>query len=106
MIFTGSIITFEEGGREAGLEALKAYPQIEIYASSDDGMTAVAAIETENTGTLEQITNSLKKDENIKDIAHHYMYFGEEVEKMLERGEAPALEELFKSAGIKTDEAV
>ncbi|QAR32042.1 hypothetical protein EP073_01080 [Geovibrio thiophilus] len=107
MIFTGSIINFEDGKKEAALEVLKTCPQIEVHTFSEDGRSAVVSIETEDSKELEAITDRLKKESSIKDIAHHYMYFGEETEKLLsESAQSPELGEFFKSARTKNGKAV
>ncbi len=107
MIFTGSIITFAEGKKETALEMLKAFPQVEIHSFSEDGLNAVVSIESTDSKELENLTETLKKDSTIKDIAHHYMYFGEETEKLLAEGnENPDLGQFFKSARNKNGKAV
>ncbi|GAB1536023.1 hypothetical protein ADMFC3_16540 [Geovibrio sp. ADMFC3] len=107
MIFTGSIISFEAGQSAEALKLLEKFPEIEVHTFSEDGNNAVVSIETNDSKALESITDKLKKADGIKDIAHHYMYFGEETEKLLtEDAASTELGAFFKSARIKNGKAL
>ncbi|WP_022851437.1 chaperone NapD [Limisalsivibrio acetivorans] len=97
MIFAGSIITVNKDMLEEADELLKSYDEIEVYTVSDD-YQAVVAIETKGNKELEALTNELNTHDSIIEISHHYVYFGDEVQRMIDKGESPKeLEELFRS---------
>lgn len=96
MIFAGSVIYLQQNCLKPVKEFLSDYKQLEIYSEAEDGTQLVVAFEVENDMVLQDLCLELKKNACITDIAHHYFYFEDEVEKALQ-GEKPELTGFFKS---------
>jgi nitrate reductase NapAB chaperone NapD len=86
MIFTGSLLTYKSESANDVVYFLKQFSEIEIYAISEEKNGIIVVIEAKTEEELEELCSTLLKNENIIDIAHHYLNFEEEVEK-IEKGE-------------------
>lgn len=87
MIFTGSLITYRSEYADEVTYFLKQFPEIDVYGISEEKNGIIVVIEASTQEELEELCNKLIQNENIIDIAHHYLNFEEEVEK-IEKGEA------------------
>jgi len=85
MIFTGSLVTFKGKSAEEIANFLKQFPQIEIFGVAEEKNGIIVVIEAHTQDEIEELCNRLLQNENIIDIAHHYLNFEEEVEK-IEKG--------------------
>lgn len=104
MIYSGSLITIQEGSLEGVLEYLKEFPQLDVYSVSADKKQIVVAIEEENDSTLEDLCSKITLNTDIINIAHHYFHFEDEVDKAINEGIAPDLKgfgkKKFKNAKL------
>ncbi|HMK35371.1 MAG TPA: chaperone NapD [Desulfomonilaceae bacterium] len=87
MVITGSALFIEPGTTEQVTQKLREYPEITIQTTAPSGTELVVNMEAENHGALEDLCNSLKEHiPEIIDVAHIYIHFEEEVEKMVSGG--------------------
>jgi nitrate reductase NapAB chaperone NapD len=83
MIITGSALMIEPGSDATVLERLKDFPEVTFHVKSASGTELVVNLEAEDHDSLEQICTRLKEAiPEIIEIAHVYMNFEDEIEKI------------------------
>ena len=83
MVITGSILLIEQGTDEQVLQGLKDFPEVTYHVQSSKGTELVVNLEAEDQGALEELCSRLKAAiPNIVEVAHVYVNFEEEIEKI------------------------
>ena len=83
MVITGSALLINPGSDEAVLEKLKDFPQVTFHVKSESSTELVVNLEADDHGALDQLCDSLRRAiPEIVDIAHIYVNFEEEIEKI------------------------
>lgn len=83
MVITGSALLIKPGSDEKVLERLKDFPEVTFHVKSASGLELVVNLEAEDTEVLEQLCKHLRESiPEIVDIAHVYVNFEEEIEKI------------------------
>lgn len=83
MVITGSAIFVQPGSDRLVVERLKHYPHLTFQAKSDAGTELVVNLEAEDLDELENLSCQIKNEiSEIVDIAHIYVNFEEEIEKI------------------------
>lgn len=87
MIITGSALFVESGSSEEVKEALSAFPEVTFHGESRSSQQIVITIEADGIRDLDRICSQMADEiPEIIDIAHLYVNFEDEVEKI--RGRA------------------
>lgn len=83
MVITGSALMIEPGSDTTVLERLKQFPEVTFQVKSESGTELVVNLEAEDHDSLERLCGKLKESiPEIIEIAHVYMNFEEEIEKI------------------------
>ena len=83
MVITGSALLIERGSDAVVLARLKQFPEVTFHVKSESGTELVVNFEAEDHDALERLCSRLKEAiPEIIEIAHVYMNFEEEVEKI------------------------
>ena len=83
MVITGSVLLIQPGSDQAVLARLKAFPRVTFHIQSQSSLEMVVNLEAENMTALEHLCTLLRQGiPEILDIAHVYVNFEEEVEKI------------------------
>ena len=83
MIITGSALFIEAHSSDTVLEKIKRFPAVTFQVMSDSGKELVVNLEAEDHNSLECLCRELRTEiPEIIEIAHIYVNFEEEVEKM------------------------
>jgi nitrate reductase NapAB chaperone NapD len=83
MVITGSALIIERGSDATVLERLKKFPEVTFHVKSESGTELVVNLEAEDHDSLERLCSKLKESiPEIIEIAHVYMNFEEEIEKI------------------------
>ncbi|MBI4965405.1 MAG: chaperone NapD [Desulfomonile tiedjei] len=83
MVITGSALLIKPGSHETVLERLKDFPEVTFHVKSQSGLELVVNLEAEDHEALEQLCYRLRESiPEIVDIAHVYVNFEEEIEKI------------------------
>ena len=89
MIVTGSALFTDAGMWEAVVNRLNEFPEVTYQARSDSGTELIVNFEADDHAALEALCDRLKQAiPQIVEIAHMYINFEEEIEK-IEAGEMP-----------------
>lgn len=89
MIITGSALFIEPNSSDAVLEKIGRFPAVTFQVMSESGKELVVNLEAEDHGALENLCRELRTEiPEILEIAHIYVNFEEEVEKMAATGTA------------------
>jgi hypothetical protein len=84
MVITGSALFIEPGSDTRVIEQLQEHPQTTFHVKSESGTELVVNLEAEDHNELENLCDELKRQiPEIVEIAHLYVNFEEEVEKLL-----------------------
>ncbi len=85
MIITGSALLIQHGSEETVLTRLKDFPGVTFQVKSETGTELVVNLEASDPGALDLLCGELKRRiPEIVDIAHLYVNFEEEIDKLLE----------------------
>ncbi len=83
MIITGSALMIKPGSDAAVLERLQQFTEVTFHVKSASGTELVVNLEAEDHDSLERLCSRLKETiPEIIEIAHVYMNFEEEIEKI------------------------
>lgn len=83
MIITGTALFIEPHSSDAVLEKIGRFPAVTFQAMSESGKELVVNLEAEDHEYLERLCRDLRSEiPEIIEIAHIYVNFEEEVEKM------------------------
>jgi nitrate reductase NapAB chaperone NapD len=83
MVITGSALLIEPGSDALVLERLNQFPDVTFHVKSDSGTELVVNLEAEDHESLERLCSHLKEAiPEIIDIAHVYVNFEDEIEKI------------------------
>ncbi len=83
MIITGSALFVEPDKSEKVKQGLAGFPEITFHCESQSSLEMVVTIEAEGTRDLDRICSELKsRMPEIVDIAHLYVNFEDEVERI------------------------
>jgi nitrate reductase NapAB chaperone NapD len=83
MVITGSAIIIQPGSDAEVLERLKQFPEVTFHVKSESGTELVVNLEAKDHDALERLCSTLKESiPEIIEIAHVYMNFEEEIEKI------------------------
>ena len=83
MVITGSALLIKPGCTEKVLTRLKDFPEVTFQVKSDSGVELVVNFEAEDHDALERLCKDLQESiPEIVDIAHVYVNFEEEIEKI------------------------
>ena len=83
MVITGSALLIRPGSDTAVIERLKQFPGVTFHVKSESGTELVVNFEAEDHYSLERLCSRLKETiPEIIEIAHVYMNFEEEIEKI------------------------
>ncbi len=84
MVITGSALFIEPGSDRHVIERLKELSRVTYHVRSESGTELVVNLEAEDHAGLELLCSELKEHiPEIVEIAHLYVNFEEEVEKIL-----------------------
>ncbi len=83
MVITGSALLIQPGADIVVLERLKQFPEVTFHVKSESGTELVVNLEAEDHDSLERLCSRLKEAiPEIIEIAHVYVNFEEEIEKI------------------------
>jgi NapD protein len=83
MVITGSALLIKPGCAEKVLARLRGFPEVTFQVKSESGVELVVNLEAEDHEALEKLCTDLKERiPEIVDIAHVYVNFEEEIEKI------------------------
>lgn len=83
MVITGSALLIQPGADTAVLERLRQFPEVTFHVKSESGTELVVNFEAEDHDSLERLCSRLKEAiPEIIEIAHVYVNFEEEIEKI------------------------
>jgi len=83
MVITGTGIFVEPGTDQEVLKQLEEFPEVTFHVKSETGTELVVNLEAEDNQALELLCQKLKHEiPQIVEIAHMYVNFEEEVEKI------------------------
>lgn len=89
MIITGSALFIEPHSSEVVLDKIGRFPAVTFQAMSESGKEVIVNFEAEDHEALQSICRELKTEiPEIVEIAHIYVNFEEEVEKLAVSEEA------------------
>jgi len=97
MIYSGSIVFVKPENLEAAKAVLSQFTEIEVHAVGEDQTQIVVSIETENDNNLEELSKKIKSYDEILDIGHHIMHFGEDVDAILKGEKMPDIKAFQRS---------
>jgi hypothetical protein len=83
MVITGSALFIEPGTSDTVREKLTSFPEVTFHVQSESGTELVINLEAENHEALERLCRDLKERiPEIVDVAHFYVNFEEEIDKI------------------------
>jgi nitrate reductase NapAB chaperone NapD len=83
MVITGSALLIKPRCAEKVLERLRDFPEVTFRAQSESGLELVVNLEAEDHEALEDLCKHLHESiPDVVDIAHVYVNFEEEIEKI------------------------
>ena len=83
MVITGSAMLIKPGYAEKVLARLRGFPEVTFQVKSKSGLELVVNFEAEDHEALEKLCKDLQESiPEIVDIAHVYVNFEEEIEKI------------------------
>jgi len=78
MLITGSVVELKQNGFSQVESYIADIPGVEIRGVSKDMSRVLLIIETEDSGTLEKLSEELNKHPAILSLLHHSFYFDDE----------------------------
>ncbi|MCX8083804.1 MAG: chaperone NapD [Calditerrivibrio sp.] len=82
MIISGSVVACIEGSLKEVSDFLLEYPQIKVYAASEEKNSIIIVIEEETDAALQALCKKLQEHPKIIQISHHYFNFEDEIDKI------------------------